>query len=82
MLLPGQCPGQIPAVGGQMVWKHPFVDMHGSCPLRTVTAYRVGDRRGLESLQSDKWCFYLSWNPGIGLDDTSPILDGMSTGCF
>ena len=37
-----------------MVWKHPFADMHGNCPLRTVTAHRVGDRRGLESHQSDK----------------------------
>lgn len=54
-----------------------------SCPSSTVMAHKVEGKRGFKSSPSViRRRFYLSWNPGIGPDDTSATLAEMSAGCF
>lgn len=53
------------------------------CPSTTVTAHKVENKRGFKSSPSViRQCFYLSWNSGIGPDDTSATLAEMSVDCF
>lgn len=70
--------------GKSVVLETPFgmVEMQGSCPLG-LSWHMEGRTEGdLGPSSVIRWCFYLMWDPGTGLDDTSPTLAAMSVGCF
>lgn len=68
----------------RLCWKHPlgWWRYKGAAPLGLSWHTECETEEDLNPSSVIRWHFYLSWNPGIGLDDTSSTLAGMSMGYF